>query len=105
MDRASRPVPGSSLERKPIAIMGAAPGASGSVRAQLVLRQSFLWTDSRVVTKPEVVVFRVAERFEDGRLVDEGTDQLVRDLLVALADLIRSTTGARAADEVAISPV
>ena len=108
IDWASRPVPGSSLERKPIAIMGAAPGAFGSVRAQLALRQSFLWTDSLVVTKPEVVVFRAAERFEDGRLVDEGTDRLVRDLLAALVALIRST-GVRseggAPDEVAISPV
>ena len=108
IDWASRPVPGSSLERKPIAIMGAAPGAFGSVRAQLALRQSFLWTDSLVVTKPEVVVFRAAERFEDGRLVDEGTDRLVRDLLAALVALIRSTgvgSEGGATDEVAISPV
>jgi chromate reductase len=105
IDWASRPVPGSSLEHKPIAIMGAAPGAFGSVRAQLSLRQSFLWTDSAVVSKPEVVVFRAAERFEDGRLVDEGTDELIRDLIRALVDLIGGRRNGLAEDEVAISPV
>src|SRR5947207_13334263 len=64
IDWASRPAGKSSLTRKPTAVMGAAPGAFGSVRAQLSLRQSFLWTDSDVVTKPEVMVFQAAGRFD-----------------------------------------
>lgn len=82
IDWASRPANDSVLLHKPVAIMGAAPGAFGSVRAQLALRQSFLWIDSRVMGKPEVVVFRAAERFdEQGRLTDESTREFLAGFL------------------------
>lgn len=76
---------GLPLHRKPVAILGAAPTNFGTVRAQLALRQVFVWTDSDVVVKPEVQVFRSHERFdESGNLTDEATIGLVRDLLGAL---------------------
>jgi chromate reductase len=73
-----------SLAAKPVAIMGAAPTNFGSVRAQLALRQVFVWTDSRPVVKPEVIVFRAHERFDGSHLTDEGTAALVTSLLVEL---------------------
>ncbi|GAA3669797.1 NAD(P)H-dependent FMN reductase [Nocardioides ginsengisoli] len=76
---------GQLLAGKPIAVMGAAPTAFGSVRAQLALRQVFVWTDSKLVVKPEVMVFNAHERFVEDKLVDEGTQDLVRRLLHALA--------------------
>lgn len=86
IDWASRPPATSALRHKHVAIMGAAPGNFGTVRAQLALRQSFLWIDSYVIGKPEVVVFRAGERFDDdGALVDEGTVDLIRSLLDELA--------------------
>jgi len=89
IDWASRPPATSPLKRKPIAVMGAAPGAFGSVRAQLSLRQSFLWTDSVLVGKPELMVFQAHLRFDgDGNLVDEQTRKLLAALLGALADLV-----------------
>ncbi|MBT2470222.1 NAD(P)H-dependent oxidoreductase [Streptomyces sp. ISL-66] len=76
---------GLPMHRKPVAILGAAPTNFGTVRAQLALRQVFVWTDSDVVVKPEVQVFRSHERFdESGNLTDEATIGLVRDLLGAL---------------------
>jgi chromate reductase len=76
---------GLPLRRKPIAIMGAAPTNFGSVRAQLALRQVFLWTDSDVVVKPELIAFRAHERFdESGELTDGTTVNLLKDLLSAL---------------------
>ncbi|WP_330331891.1 NAD(P)H-dependent oxidoreductase [Streptomyces sp. NBC_00536] len=76
---------GLPLLRKPVAIMGAAPTNFGTVRAQLALRQSFVWTDSDVVVKPEVHLFRSHERFDDqGDLTDETSISLLRDLLTAL---------------------
>ena len=88
LDWASRPAATSSLLRRPIAIMGAAPTNFGSVRAQIQLRQLFLWTDSRVVTKPEVAVFKAQDRVgPDGEISDETTIELVQQLLGALADL------------------
>ncbi|UGT45109.1 NAD(P)H-dependent oxidoreductase [Nocardia yamanashiensis] len=76
---------GLPLHRKPIAIAGAAPTQFGSVRAQLALRQVFVWTESDVVIKPEVIAFRSHERFdEDGNLVDDTTIELLTGLLTAL---------------------
>ncbi|HUZ20370.1 MAG TPA: NAD(P)H-dependent oxidoreductase [Acidimicrobiales bacterium] len=96
VDWASRPVPGSALEHKPIAIMGAAPGNFGSLCAQLALRHSFLWTDSIVVRKPEVIVFRTGERLDgEGRLVDEGAAQLIVQLLEALRATIDDARSGR----------
>lgn len=89
IDWASRPPATSPLKRKSVAIMGAAPGAFGSVRAQLSLRQAFLWTDSVVVGKPELMVFQAGQRFDgDGNLVDPQTQDLLAALLAALAALV-----------------
>jgi chromate reductase len=102
LDWASRPDAGSStaassLSRKPVAIMGASPSAFGSVRAQLALRQVLLWTDSLVLTRPEVIVFRSHERFDqDGQVIDGHIQDLLRRLLTALAAEIDQATRRRA---------
>ena len=76
---------GLPLHRKPTAILGAAPTNFGSVRAQLALRQVFVWTETDIVVKPEVVVFRSHERFDaEGNLTDETTISLLQGLLTAL---------------------
>ncbi|MFE9205120.1 NADPH-dependent FMN reductase [Micromonospora sp. NPDC006431] len=82
----------SPLAHKPIAIVGAAPTGMGTVRAQLQLRQLFLWTDSAVVTKPEIIVTNAHEKLgQDGTVKDETTETLLRTLLDALATKIRVT--------------
>ncbi|KOG25564.1 MULTISPECIES: NADPH-dependent FMN reductase [Streptomyces] len=76
---------GLPMRLKPTAILGAGPGAFGTVRAQLALRQILVCTDNDVVVKPEVHVFRSHERFDaDGNLTDEDTITLLQDLLTAL---------------------
>ncbi|MEU3049811.1 NADPH-dependent FMN reductase [Streptomyces sp. NPDC006984] len=95
LDWASCPAVGSSLADRPIALAGASPTNFGTVRAQLALRQMFLWTDSRVVGKPELQIFRAHERFDEaGNLTDETTIELLRQLLAALAAKIGETRGA-----------
>lgn len=93
IDWASRPTGGQRrLDGKAIAIMGASPTHFGTVRAQLELRQSFVWTNSRVVVQPEVMMMHAQERFDDqGRLTDETSRQLVRDLIGALAELVAAS--------------
>ncbi|MBT2458905.1 NADPH-dependent FMN reductase [Streptomyces sp. ISL-86] len=82
---------GLPLLRKPVAIAGAAPTNFGTVRAQLALRQVFVWTDSDVVVKPEVHLFRSYERFdEQGNLTDETSISLLQDLLGALKTKIEA---------------
>lgn len=97
IDWASRPADDSCLARKPVAIMGASPSPFGTVRAQLSLRQCFLWTDSLVVAKPEVMVFDAASRFDEHReLRDDTTADLVGMLLRSLERLVRDARHAAA---------
>jgi chromate reductase, NAD(P)H dehydrogenase (quinone) len=86
IDWVSRP-PRSVLRHKPIALMGATPGGFGTVRAQLALRQVFVFTDSYVLPKPELWVSRARERFdEDGNLTDDALRDDLRALIDALVD-------------------
>jgi len=86
IDWASRPPGSSVLEGKPAAIMGATPGGTGTARAQLALRQSFVFTGTPVLPGPEVLVAHAHQKFgEDGTLRDEATQKHVRELLVRLA--------------------
>jgi chromate reductase len=85
IDWASRPPGRSVLAGKPAAIMGATPGPTGTARAQLQLRQAFVFTETYVLLKPELLVARCQEKLDaDGRLTDEPTRERVRQLLAAL---------------------
>ena len=87
IDWASRPPDKTPLRGKPAAIMGASPGAYGTVRAQLQLRQAFVFTQTPALLAPEVLVAKAHEKFDkEGRLTDEATRGYVRKLLEALRD-------------------
>ena len=87
---------GLPLNRKPTAILGAAPTNFGTVRAQLALRQVFVWTDTDVVVKPEVQVFRSHERFDaEGNLTDDVTIELLQGLLTSLQSKIDAAKASR----------
>lgn len=74
------------LRQKPVAIMGATTGGFGTARAQLVLRQVFVYTESLALPKPEVLVSFSREKFDaDGNLTDAKTREDVRALVQALA--------------------
>jgi chromate reductase len=97
IDWASRPAEDSCLRRKPVAIMGASPSPFGTVRAQLALRHCFLWTDSLVVAKPEVMVFDAPSRFDERLdLKDDTTGDLVGMLLGSLERMVRDARHAEA---------
>ena len=87
IDWASRPPGSSPLIRKPVAIMGATPGQTGTARAQLQLRQAFVFTETLALLRPEVLVNRAREKFDaDGNLTDDTTREFVGKLLAALVD-------------------
>jgi chromate reductase len=93
IDWASRPVNNSPLAGKPLAIMGAG-GISGTIRAQLALRQLGVATDMLVLNRPEVRIFRAAEKFDaEGNLTDEQSRQSIRAQLEALAAWTRRLRG------------
>ncbi len=90
LDWASRPPRESALQNKPVAVMGATPGVMATARAQTQLRQALTYNSSYAVPKPEVLVGRAHERFDDsGKLTDDTTAKLIRQLLDNLAELTR----------------
>jgi len=87
IDWASRPADKTPLRGKPAAIMGATPGQGGTIRAQLQLRQAFVFTQTLALLQPEVLVTKAHEKFDkDGRLTDEPTRGFVKKQLEALRD-------------------
>ena len=85
IDWASRP-PEQPFNGKPIALMGASPGALGTVRAQMHLRQCFVFLNGYVLAQPEVLIGNAPSRFDaEGKLTDEPTREFIRKLLDALA--------------------
>ena len=85
VDWASRPPRGAALDGKPVGIIGASPGMTGSARGQSQLRQAFEFTNSYCMPQPEILVFRAHEKFDlEGRLTDEATAKYLRRYLEAL---------------------
>lgn len=82
IDWASRPYGDNSFEDKPVAIMSASPGMLGGARAQYHLRQTFVFLNIHPINKPEVIVTFAPQKIDEkGRVTDEKTMQLIRELL------------------------
>lgn len=87
VDWASRPPRSAPLNGKPVGIVGASPGMTGSARGQSQLRQAFEFTNSYCMPQPEVLVFRAHEKFDaDGRLTDAATADFLKAYLAAFAE-------------------
>lgn len=86
IDWASRPSGKCVLNRKPAALMGCSPGLGGTIRAQHALRQSFVFTETHVMSQPEIKIPSAAPLFDaTGTLADENTRQHVKIFLQAFA--------------------
>jgi chromate reductase len=78
LDWVSRPPASSPMRGKPVGLVGAATGMSGTIRAQTHMRQMMVFSDSPCLNQPEVLIPRAHERFDaEGRLLDESTRQLL----------------------------
>ncbi|MDB5698178.1 MAG: hypothetical protein JWN69_982 [Alphaproteobacteria bacterium] len=100
VDWASRPPRDAPLNRKPVGIIGASPGITGSARGQSQLRQAFEFTNSRCMPQPELLVFKAHEKFgPGGALTDPITAQFLSRYLGAFADWVRLFVEAEAAKE------
>ncbi|OYW44801.1 MAG: FMN reductase [Sphingomonadales bacterium 32-68-7] len=90
VDWASRPPREAPLGGKPVGIIGASPGITGTARGQSQLRQAFEFTNSYCLPQPELLVFKAHEKFDAaGQLTDEATAQFLQRYLVAFADWVR----------------
>jgi chromate reductase len=85
IDWASRPYGANSFNDKPVAIMGATIGNIGTARAQYHLRQILVYLNAHALNNPEVMVSSAQDKFKNGELIDEHTQQKLREQLSALA--------------------
>jgi chromate reductase, NAD(P)H dehydrogenase (quinone) len=84
IDWASRPIKDTPLNGKPFAMMGAG-GALGTARAQYHFRQVAVYTNMLTFNKPELMVPKAIEKFDDkGNLVDEKVKNQIKNLLQEL---------------------
>jgi chromate reductase len=94
VDWASRPPRTAALTGKPVALMGASPGVTGTARGQSQLRQAFEFTDSYCMPQPEVLVFSALDKFDAaGKLTDERTRGNLAKFLVAFDAWVRRFRG------------
>ena len=85
IDCASRPKADTPLEGKPVAIMSASTGRLGGARAQYHLRQTFIFLNMQPINRPEVMLSDAPHNIDvDGKVTNEQTRQLIRQLLEAL---------------------
>lgn len=94
IDFASRPYGDSAWSGKPVAIMGASVGQTGTARAQYHLRQTFVFLNMFPVNQPEVLMGLASQKFDaEGNLTDEKTKQLISQLLQSLVAWTKKLQG------------
>jgi len=85
IDWASRPSADNSFNDKPVAVFGATGGGLiGTSAAQLHMRQIFSFLNMHPVERPQVYITGASEKIEGGRVVDEQTRELIKELVNAL---------------------
>ncbi|AMN40870.1 NADPH-dependent FMN reductase [Rhodoplanes sp. Z2-YC6860] len=77
-----------SFKDKPVAIQSAAGGLLGGARMQYALRMVLQAVDAQLFGKPEVIVNMAANKFADGKLTDQGAQDLIKQQLTAFAKFI-----------------
>jgi chromate reductase len=91
IDWASRPSRENALGGKPVAVMGASSGVTGTARAQYHLRQIFASLNMSVLETPEVIVPFADEKIDqNGQLMDRETREKIKRLLERLVSWTRS---------------
>ncbi len=87
IDWASR-APNQVFDWKPYAMIGAATGLFGTVRAQMALRQILFGINAYPVNNPQVMIAGAAQKFDaEGKLTDQAARDLITQLIHALVKL------------------
>ncbi len=75
---------------KPVCVQSASPGVLGGARMQYHMRQSMVFLDALVFTRPEVFVALANTKFDaqSGELKDENTRGIIKQQLEAFAKFI-----------------
>lgn len=90
IDWASRPAKDAPIAGKPVGVLGASPGATGTARSQDQLRQSLKSVKAHCMASPEILLFRAREKFDqEGNLTDDSTRKFLEKYVQAFADWVR----------------
>lgn len=91
LDWLSRPIVHTPLSNKVVAIMGATPGALGTIRGQLHLREVLFALNAQVLRRPEVLIPHVSSKLdENGFLVEERALGLLNSLAGAIVEEVET---------------
>ncbi|MGY3609784.1 MULTISPECIES: NADPH-dependent FMN reductase [unclassified Bradyrhizobium] len=93
LDWASRPFGKSVLIGKPVLVMSVSPAFTGGVRAHAQLNETLLAIQARIVPGPQVVIGGVAEKINDGVLVDEACQRFALAAIDRLLAMPRTING------------
>ena len=94
IDWASRP-PDQPFAGKPIALQSASGGPLGGSRMQYHLRQSMVFLDGLVFTRPEIFVGMAPQKFDEKtlELKDQPTIDIIKQQLAGFEKFIRRVGG------------
>ena len=93
IDWVSRPPKDCGMRKKPLGIIGASSGESGTMRSQSPLRQVFVFLDAYVMAQPEFRLPKAGEKCdENGVLSDEEQRQRLAAYIAALVDWAQLVT-------------
>jgi NAD(P)H-dependent FMN reductase len=89
IDWASRPYTDNAWTKKPILVMGASGGATGTAVAQYDVKKVMLFSGAHVMGQPELFIGGAVQKFdESGALTDEDTRTHLQKALAAFASYI-----------------
>ena len=90
IDWASRPAKDPPIGGKPVGVVGASRGFTGTARSQDQLRNSLKSVGAYCMAKPELLLFRAHDKIdEQGRLTDESALKFLKDYLRSFSDWIK----------------
>ena len=91
LDVGSRPYGKSVWNAKPAAVASASLGAIGGFGASHHLRQSLTFVNMPTLQQPEVYISNVSTQFDEAGRLNDGTRDLLKGFLAALAAWIEQT--------------
>lgn len=83
IDWASRPFGQNSFKSKPIGIIGASQGQTGTAQAQSHLRNSMLYLDTKLMGQPELYV-SISKTFDENNNILDGSKDYLQNYINTL---------------------
>lgn len=94
LDWASRPWGQNSFNAKPVAVIGASPGAIGTAVAQASLRPVLGFLNVAQLGQPEVYIqYSKGLVDDDANVTNESTEAFLKDYMKTVTDFVRSHKG------------